>query len=108
MKTNDKLVKDRDSILVFYNFPVEHWQYLCTINPIDPTFAMLRHRTTRTRNSVSRQTFSELAFKMIEDVKEPWRKIHGFDKIELLLKDNLFKDGIKVSDNSSGQQKLAA
>ena len=43
-----------NSLLAFYDFPTEHWQHLLTTDPIESTFATVRHRTTRTRNCVSR------------------------------------------------------
>ena len=107
-KAVEKLTKDRDSLLAFYDFPAEHWQHLRTTNPIESTFATVRHRTTRTRNCVSRPTFLGLAFKLMEEAEKSWRKIRGFDKIEMLLKGIPFKDGIPVQDNPPGQQKLAA
>jgi len=107
-KAVEKLVKDRDSLLAFYDFPAEHWQHLRTTNPIESTFATVRHRTTRTRNCVSRATFLGLAFKLIEEAEKSWRKIRGADKIEALLKGLPFKDGILVQDNPPEQQKLAA
>jgi putative transposase len=33
------LAKDRDVLLVFYDFPAEHWKHLRTTNPIESTFA---------------------------------------------------------------------
>lgn len=107
-KAVEKLVKDRDSLLAFYDFPAEHWQHLRTTNPIESTFATVRHRTTRTRNCVSRATFLGLAFKLIEEAEKSWRKIRGADKIEALLSGLPFKDGILVQDNPPEQQKLAA
>ena len=107
-KAVEKLVKDRDSLLAFYDFPAEHWQHLRTTNPIESTFATVRHRTTRTRNCVSRATFLGLAFKLIEEAEKSWRKIRGADKIEALLNGVPFKDGILVQDNPPEQQKLAA
>ena len=68
----------------------------------------MRHRTSRTRNCVSRATFLGLAFKLIEDAEKSWRKIRGADKIELLLKGILFKDGEPAQDDLPVQQKLAA
>lgn len=68
----------------------------------------MRHRTTRTRNCVSRATFLGLAFKLIEEAEKSWRKIRGADKIELLLKGIPFKDGEPVQDDQPVQQKLAA
>lgn len=107
-KAAKKLDKDRDSLLAFYDFPAEHWQHIRTTNPIESTFATVRHRTTRTRNCVSRATFLGLAFKLIEEAEKSWRRIRGADKIELLLKGIAFKDGEPVQDNPPVQQKLAA
>lgn len=107
-KAVEKLTKDRDSLLAFYDFPAEHWQHLRTTNPIESTFATVRHRTTRTRNGLSRPTFLGLAFKLIEEAEKAWRKICGVDKIEPLLNGIPFKDGIQVQNNPPEQQKLAA
>ncbi len=107
-KAAEKLTKDRDTLLAFYDFPAEHWAHLRTTNPIESTFATVRHRTTRTRNCVSRATFLGLAFKLIEEAEKSWRRIRGADRIELLLKGIVFKDGEAVNDNPPPQQNLAA
>ena len=107
-KAVEKLTKDRDSLLAFYDFPAEHWQHLRTTNPIESTFATVRHRTTRTRNCVSRPTFLGLVFKLIEEAEKSWHRIRGADKIGQLLDGVPFKDGIQAQDNPPEQQKLAA
>ena len=107
-KAVEKLEKDRGSLLAFYDFPAEHWQHIRTTNPIESTFATVRHRTTRTRNCVSRATFLGLAFKLIKEAEKSWRRIRGADKIELLLKGIAFKDGEPVQDDPPVQQKVAA
>lgn len=107
-KAVEKLIKDRDALLAFYDFPAEHWAHLRTTNPIESTFATVRHRTTRTRNCVSRATFLGLAFKLIEEAEKSWRRIRGAERIELLLKGVPFKDGEAVQDNPPLQQNLAA
>ena len=107
-KATEKLLKDKDELLEFYDFPAEHWPHLRTTNPIESTFATVRHRTTRTRNCVSRATFLGLAFKLIEEAEKSWRRIRGAEQIEKLLKGVPFVDGIAVSDNPPDQQSLAA
>ena len=107
-KAVEKIEKDRDSLLAFYDFPAEHWQHIRTTNPIESTFSTVRHRTSRTRNCVSRATFLGLAFKLIEEAEKSWRRIRGADKIELLLKGIPFKDGEPALDDQPVQQKLAA
>ena len=44
-----KLVKDRDELLAFYDFPAEHWKHIRTTNPIESVFATVRNRTGRPR-----------------------------------------------------------
>ena len=95
-------------LLAFYDFPAEHWRHLRTTNPIESTFATVRHRTTRARNCLSRATFLGLAFKLMEEAEKTWRKIRGADQIGALLGGVPFKDGMPVLDNPPEQQKLAA
>src|SRR5690606_14875540 len=52
----DCLKKDRDVLLVFYDFPAEHWKHLRTTNPIESAFATIRLRHRRTKGSGSRRT----------------------------------------------------
>ena len=107
-KATEKVIKDKDALLAFYDFPAEHWSHLRTTNPIESTFATVRHRTTRTRNCVSRATFLGLAFKLVEEAEKSWRRINGADRIEQLLKGVPFIDGIAVTDNPPDQQTFAA
>jgi len=55
-KAADCLAKDRDALLAFYDFPAEHWKHLRTSNPIESTFATVRHRTIRSKGSLSNAT----------------------------------------------------
>ena len=105
----EKLTKDEDALLAFYDFPAEHWQHIRTSNPIESTFATVRHRSSRTRNCVSRTTFLGLAFKLIEEAEKSWNKIHAADKITALMQGTVFKNGEAVQDNLPlVMQKLAA
>jgi len=94
-----KLTKDEGALLAFYDFPAEHWLHIRTSNPIESTFATVRHRSTRTRNCVSRDTFLGLAFKLIEEAEKSWQKINGADKVTALLRGDVFKNGEPVKDN---------
>ena len=39
-----KITDDLDELLAFYDYPAEHWVHLRTTNPIESTFATVRHR----------------------------------------------------------------
>ena len=55
-KAAECLAKDREALLAFYDFPAEHWKHLRTSNPIESTFATVRHRTIRAKGCLSNTT----------------------------------------------------
>ena len=60
------LVKDRATMLAFYDFPAEHWKHLRTTNPIESTFATVRHRTVRSKGCLSNKTALAMVFKLAQ------------------------------------------
>jgi hypothetical protein len=52
------LIKDREALLTFYDFPAEHWKHLRTTNPIESTFATVRHCTIRSKGCLSNRSRS--------------------------------------------------
>ena len=107
-KAAEKLLKDRDALLAFYDFPAEHWVHLRTTNPIESTFATVRHRTTRTKNCVTRSTFLGLAFKLVQEAEKSWRRIKNAERIAQLMQGVVFADGVPVKEQELEQQRLAA
>ena len=107
-KATAKLVKDRAELLAFYAFPAEHWIHLRTTNPIESSFATVRHRTTRTKNCVTRKTFLGLAFKLAEEAAKSWRRIRAPEKLKELLAGTRYEDGIPVTDNPPEELRDAA
>jgi transposase-like protein len=69
------LTKDRDTLLAFYDFPVEHWRHLRTTNPIESAFATVRHQTTRSKGCLSNATALAMIFKLAhrEELAPPQR-----------------------------------
>ncbi|BBA34492.1 transposase [Methylocaldum marinum] len=80
-KAVDKLVKDRAALLTFYDFPAEHWIHIRTTNPIESSFATIRHRTTRTKNCVPRNALLGLVFQLALTAEKSWRKLRGFKRL---------------------------
>lgn len=113
-KATEKLIKDKDALLSFYEFPAEHWAHIRTTNPIESTFATIRHRTTRTKNCVSRNTLLGLVFQMALTAENDWNRIRGFDRLTDVINGVKFQDGISIiqeetaNDQANEQQKVAA
>jgi uncharacterized membrane protein HdeD (DUF308 family) len=76
-----KLVKDRDALLTFYDFPAEHWKHIRTSNPIESTFATVRHRTRRTKGCLSRKTGLAMAYRLMMSAQNKWRKLDGQNRL---------------------------
>lgn len=110
-KASNSLEKDRESLLAFYDFPAEHWVHIRTTNPIESSFATIRHRTSRTKNCVSRSTLLGLVFELALTAEKSWRKIRGFKQLPEVIQGIRFQDGIAViveSDNKHENQQIAA
>ena len=52
----ESLIKDRETLLTFFDFPADHWDHLRTTNPIESVFATVRHRTVRMKGALSHRS----------------------------------------------------
>ena len=106
------LAKDRAALLAFYDFPAEHWVHIRTTHPIESSFATIRHRTTRTKHCVSRNTLLGLVFQWALTAENSWRKRGGFKRLPEGVRGVRFQDGIAIvdppNDLENNQQKIAA
>jgi transposase-like protein len=96
----ERLRKDREELLAFYDFPAEHWVHIRTTNPIESTFATVRLRTKRARNCGSRETTLAMVYKLLESAQKKWKRIKGFNLLTLVVNNVKFKDGEQVQDQS--------
>ena len=90
------LAKDRDALLAFYDFPAEHWDHLRTTNPIESVFATVRHRTVRTKGSLSSTTARLMVFKLVIAASKTWRRLKGTNQLPKVIAGVRFNDGIEV------------
>src|SRR5689334_21865955 len=88
-----KITDDLDELLAFYDYPAEHWQHLRTTNPIESTFATVRHRTKITRGPGSRTAGLAMAFKLIEAAQDRWRAVNGPHLVALVRAGATFING---------------
>ena len=90
------LAKDREALLAFYDFPAEHWKHIRTGNPIESTFATVRHRTTRAKGCLSHDTGMIMVFKLIQTAQGSWRRLDGQNQLPKLITGVKFTDGIEA------------
>jgi transposase-like protein len=94
-KAVECLLKDREELLAFYDFPAEHWQHLRTTNPIESTFATVRLRTAKTKGCGSRQACLTMVFKLCQSAQKHWRKLNGCALLKEVSAGVEFVDGIR-------------
>lgn len=92
------LVKDRDELLTFYDFPAEHWRHLRTTNPIESTFATIRLRHKRTKGCGSRTASLTMMFKLAESASKGWRALNGAKLLPDVLRGTPFQNGLPLQE----------
>jgi putative transposase len=107
-KAADCLAKDREALLAFYDFPAEHWKHLRTSNPIESTFATVRHRTIRSKGCLSNKTALAMVFKLVDAAQKTWRRLDGHNQLPKVVQGAKFKDGLEVVATADRQPKAAA
>ncbi len=91
------LIKDRDTLLTFFDFPAEHWQSIRTTNPIESAFSTIRHRTKRSKGCLSRTGMLNMIYKLGMCAEKKWRRLRGFNYLADVIQGINFKDGIRVT-----------
>jgi len=89
------LTKDRADLLAYYDFPAEQWKHIRTTNPIESTFATVRHRTIKTKSGLSRQTALAMTHQLMLSAKKKWRKLGGQNRLPEIIEEIELRDGIK-------------
>src|SRR5215217_1503997 len=103
-----KITDDLEELLAFYDFPAEHWIHLRTTNPIESTFATVRHRTKITRGPGSRAAGLAMAFKLIQAAQDRWRAVNAPHLVALVRAGAMFVNGKLVERPDETPQPEAA
>jgi transposase-like protein len=89
------LAKDREELLMFYDFPALHWLHIRTTNPIESTFATVRLRTEKTKGTGTRMACLTMVFKLMESAAKGWRTLNGSRLLEDVIAGIVYVDGEK-------------
>lgn len=103
-----KLVDDEQALLAFFDFPAQHWVHLKTTNPIESTFATVRHRTRVTKGAGSRAAGLAMAFKLIEAAEQRWRAVNSPHLVALVRAGATFEKGVLIERTDQSDQEDAA
>jgi putative transposase len=94
-KACECLERDREVLFRFYDYPAEHWGHLRTTNPIESTFATVRHRTRQTKGCGSVTATLSMVFQLIRAAQKRWRRLNGYELLTRVIAGVTFVDGIE-------------
>lgn len=92
------LEKDKEQLFNFYDFPAEHWIHIRTTNPIESTFATVRHRSRQTKGCGNRIATLTMVYKLAKLAEKGWIKLRGFSLLQKVIAGVKFKDGEEVKE----------
>jgi transposase-like protein len=78
--------------------------HLRTTNPIESTFATVRHRTKITKGPGSRAAGLAMAFKLIESAQDHWRMVNAPHLVALVRAGATFHNGVLVERAEPGEE----
>lgn len=99
-KACECLRRDKDVLFAFYDYPAEHWAHLRTTNPIESTFATIRHRTRQTKGCGSVNATLAMVFQLARVAEKHWRRLNGYALLSRVLRGVQFVDGLEVESEA--------
>jgi len=94
-KAVECLTKDKAVLFTFYDFPAAHWAHIRTTNPIESTFATVRHRHRQTKGCGSARATLSMAFKLAREAEKRWIKIRRYNLISKVITGVKFVNGVE-------------
>ena len=91
------LVKDREEMLVFYDYPAKHWTHIRTTNPIESMFATVKLRTKKTKGCGSRTACLAMVFRLATSAQKRWRALNGANLVSQVAQGIKFVNGERAA-----------
>jgi putative transposase len=92
------LEEDEEVLFTFYEMPAAQWQHIRSTNVIESVFATVRLRTAKTKGCGTRVATLAMAFKLMQEAQNNWRRLQGWQKLALVHEGRLFVDGALQED----------
>ena len=92
-KACECLIKDKETLFTFYDFPGEQWVHIRSTNVIESVFGTVRLRTDKTKGCGSRTATLTMVFKLTLEAQKTWKKIKGYKLIPHIIQGVRFVDG---------------
>jgi transposase-like protein len=99
------LEEDWERMVMFYDFPEEHWKHLRTTNVVESPFASVRLRTSAAKRFKKVESATALIWKLLTVAEKRFRKLDAPHLLRDVFDGRKFEDGKPVLTQ---QRKVAA
>jgi len=99
-KACECLKKDKEVLFTFHDFPAQHWIHLRTTNPIESTFATVRHRTRQTKGCGSADATLAMVFQLVRVAEKHWRRLKGSELLAQVITGVKFVNGQPIMEKT--------
>ena len=106
-KAVEKLLRDWDRMVTFYNFPKEHWVHLRTTNIVESPFAAIRLRTDAAKRFKRVDSATALIWKLVMVGEKSWRRLKGAHLLADVYEGKRFVDGLPEEECSVNTEEAA-
>jgi transposase-like protein len=106
-KAAEKLGRDWDRMVTFYDFPKEHWPHLRTTNIVESPFAAIRLRTDAAKRFKRVDNATALIWKLIMVGERSWRRLKGAHLLPDVYEGKKFVDGLPEEENTACKKEAA-
>lgn len=105
-KAVERLGRDWDRLVTFYQFPLEHWRHLRTTNVVESPFAAVRLRTTAGKRYKRVESGTALIWKLLQVAEQTFRRLNAPELLPAVYAGAQYVDG--VQQKRVAQQEAAA
>ena len=94
-KAVERLADDWERLVIFYQFPREHWPHLRTTNVVESPFATVRLRTTAAKRFKKVENVTALIWKLLQVAESTFRRLKGAALLPAVYAGAQYVDGVQ-------------
>ena len=95
-KAVERLERDWERLVTYYDFPAAHWRHLRTTNVIESPFAAVRLRTSAAKRFKHVANATALIWKLLLVVEQHFRKLNRPEQCADVAAGTRYQDGVAV------------
>jgi transposase-like protein len=95
----EKLNRDWDRMITFFDFPKDHWRHIRTTNVVESPFSSVRLRTKAAKRFKKVGNATAIIWKILMLQEKAFNRLMGYNKLKDVYNGEKYVDGIKFVRN---------